>query len=154
MRVPKQIQRDLLIAGGVGFGLYALRLMSNTSQTMASSIQNTIYVKRNPAFARMITKLYEFGQDELVDRLVLSLEMFLELSFKTSTSTQEARRYSREIHSLGFVIERELQDVLKETKKSNNAEVILACVDFVSDEEELFSTLIEAVVHNAMLDAS
>lgn len=154
MWVPKHLRRDLAIAGGVGAGLCVLRALGRTSPPVPDALRSTVYVRRNPAFVRIVAKLYELDQDELVDGFRDMLDHFLELDAHAPSSRHEAQRRSQEMHALGLRIGRELQAILAAAKKTHVDDVVYACVDFVSDEEELFETLVESITHNAMLDAA
>lgn len=142
----KQLYKQCGTALVAGVGAYTVHRMTLCNKQNDPLFSDAPRTKLNPSLCRAVKSFSKLEQDENTRRLVHMVEQML---------TMEADRESE------WIVNRKVQDIrrhctvmIQMAKKSRDDRITEQCIELVDEEFPLLEGILDAIVHNMILDRS
>tara|TARA_Y100000741_G_scaffold358745_2_gene338361 strand:- start:373 stop:849 length:477 start_codon:yes stop_codon:yes gene_type:complete len=146
--------KQIAVAAVLGTGSYLLKTMPKKRDNDYGLFENTPHLKGHDNLCRIILKLVNLEQLDLLYDLINILEGVLSTASYISKSpgSMRSNRQANDVNVLILHAQQKMKDLLKKAKMSKDDDIIMHCIDFISDEHEGYEGILESILHNTMLD--
>lgn len=151
-----QNARQVIALASIGAGTLLFRTMNQSDNSCHPTVANLTYVKRHPNVSRIIVRLDVLEQPQLVDALAQCLDGILEISDALATESVLKRDRDEVVLRLNRLTTQAnqiIQDILYHSKRTDDDEVFRQSIYCAQDEIPTLSSILESVLHNAILDS-
>ena len=119
-------------------------------------VEDTAYLCNHPNLTHIISRFSVLDPNEgRVSQLVNVLERLLEASAKAAqmSGTRDAATAAVAVNRLGSHAKCIARDIIHAAKRSRDEEIIRECIHINDDEYHMLESVLDGVLHNAMLDS-
>lgn len=149
-------RRELVALGACGALVLAARSFSSAAPDVDALLEECPHVRAHPNLTRIVATLKRLDPDRTVlPRVVEATEHTLAAAaaVPSAENTPEAERMVVTVNQLSSRAMEAMTELVDRAKRDRRDTVVRDCVHFVDDEFQVFESVMESVLHNAMLDS-
>lgn len=151
--VPK---REMVALGGIATAWLIARRYSAPNYKLDDILTQAPRVAAHSNLSRVISRMRDIDPDHvMIDQLVKVTEMVLDAADETSkcANVSESERMVVVVSRLVTRAQDTVAQIVQHAKRDHRDDIVRMCVHAMDDEVPAFESIMESVLHNAMLDS-